>query len=185
MKDAGYHWRQTEWWAFYFELLCQRMLSSVFEMPGERINNVRFDAKGCVNWDFKAKAIKSDNHSAILNDVNAMDLSISRHGAHGVIVALCDVEYNDDSRSFQLWRTELEGGLSEYAKARRKRTSVSRYRKTRAWLREVLFLKLDAETIGSLSVMKQGRNSNGQPRPLKYMLNLEKVDDMLVDSLTL
>ncbi len=31
--------------------------------------------------------------------------------------------------------------------------------------------------------MKQGRNSNGMPRPPKYMLDLEDIDGLLVDRL--
>jgi hypothetical protein len=38
LKAANYNWRQMEWWGFYFELLCQKSLSSEFEIPGEKIS---------------------------------------------------------------------------------------------------------------------------------------------------
>jgi hypothetical protein len=184
LKQADYNWRQMEWWAFYFEYLCQQRLSSTFEIPGERFGSVGFDLKGCVNWDIKAKAIKSDDHKCILNDCNAINATIDKYGEHGVLIALCDVEYNDVNRTFQKWHSKLKGGLSIYEKERRTRTAVSRYRKTRALLAEILFLRLDKAAIERLGQMKQGRNSNSRPRPPKYILDLEDVDGLLVDRLS-
>ena len=184
MKEANFQWRQMEWWGFYFELQVRRLLASEFEIPGDKYNNVTFDLKRSVNWDLKAKAIKSDDHRAILNDKTAMESSIADYGEHGVIMALCDVEYNDCNRSFQKWRTELQGGKSNYVKAREARTSVSRYRKTRAEVAEILFLRIDADNIGYLDNHKQGRNSNGKPRQEKYMLDLDNLEHFIVDRLT-
>lgn len=183
LKKADYNWRQMEWWAFYFEHLCHQRLDREFDIPGDAFGSVRFDLKRSVNWDLKAKAIKSDQHSCILNDKAATDASIAEHCEHGVMIALCDVEYNDESRSFQKWHSRLKGGLSDYEKERRKRTAVSRYRKTRAMLSEILFLRLDRATAKTLGEMKQGRNSNGRPRPVKYMLDLEAIDGLIVDRL--
>lgn len=175
LKEADFNWRQMEWWGFYFEYLCRKNLKASFKIPGDRINNVSFDAKRTINWDFKAKAIKSDDHRAILNDCEAMDISIRNYGSHGVIIALCDVEYNDSNRTFQKWHTDLKGGVSEYEKDRMKRTSVSRYRKVRAELVEVIYLIVDERTLNHFDIFKQGINSNGKLRPLKYMLNLENI----------
>jgi len=184
LKEANYNWRQMEWWAFFFEYLCRERLANTFQMPGERIGSVTFDLKGCVNWDMKAKAIKSDSHKCILNDRSSTDASIKTHGAHGVMIALCDVEYNDVNRTFQTWHSELKGGPSAYETERRTRTAVSRYRKTHAVLTEILFLRLDKHSVRRMGEMKQGRNSNGKQRPLKYMLDLEDVDGLLVDRLS-
>lgn len=183
MKEADYHWKQMEWWAFYFEFLCRHRLGRDFQIPGEKFRTVEFDLKGSVNWDLKAKAIKSDEHSCILNDCSAIEASIQTHQEHGVIIALCDVEYNDVNRSFQQWHSELKGGLSAYEQARRRRTNVSRYRKTKAELSQVLFVRLDKEVIGRLGQMRQGRNSNGAPRPPKYLLDLEEHGDLVVGSI--
>lgn len=183
LKEADYNWRQMEWWGFYFEFLCHQRLESGFEIPGETFGSVRFDTKRNVNWDLKSKAIKSDDHRCILNDCCAIAESIERHGEHGMIIALCDVEYNDVNRTFQQWHTELKGGLSKYEVDRRARTSVSRYRKTRADLQELLFVRITKESLPRLGKMRQGRNSNGAPRPLKYTLDLEDLDGMLADKL--
>ncbi len=159
------------------------MLRGDFTIPGERFGNVGFDLKRSVNWDLKSKAIKSDDHRAILNDKTAMEQSVALHGEHGAVIALCDVEYNDTDRSFQSWHTELKGGRSRYEEARVLRTNVSRYRKTQATLNEILFLRFTATDLPALGTMRQGRNSNGRPRPEKYMLDLEDVSPFLVDRL--
>jgi len=177
LKEADYNWRQMEWWAFYFEYKVQNLLANKFSFPGDRYDNVSFDLKGAINWDLKASAIKSDNQKIILNDKSAMEQSIEKSGYHGEIIALCDVEYNDVDRSFQKWHTELKGGKSDYELARESRTSVSRYRKTKAELTDILLLIFKASDLDLLATMKQGINSNGKPRPEKYMLDLETIDN--------
>lgn len=186
LKDADENWRQMEWVGFYFEYICKEALrsSSRFSIPGERKgtnSKVIFDALGEINWDFKAKAIKSDDHRGILNDIIAVNQTISERGAYGAIIALCDVEYNDDDRTFQKWHSQLKGGPSKYEIERKKRTSVSRYRKTQAQLTEILFVVATSCSVSALETMNQGRNSNGTPRNPKYMINLEEIDDLLID----
>jgi hypothetical protein len=177
LKEANYQWRQMEWWAFYFEWKARILLAEKFAFPGDKFENVIFDLKGTINWDLKAKAIKSDEHKVILNDKLAMEQSIANDGSHGEIIALCDVEYNDHDRSFQKWHTELKGGKSNYELERELRTSVSRYRKTKAELMEIVLLILKKDDLNLLGTMKQGRNSNGAPRLEKYLLDLEILDN--------
>ena len=177
LKDADYNWRQMEWWAFYFEYKFHNILQNKFQFPGDRFDNVNFDLKGAINWDLKAKAIKSDDHKVILNDCSAMEQSIKNHRFHGEIIALCDVEYNDVNRTFQKWHTELKGGKSNYEIEREARTAISRYRKTKAELTEIVLLVLQEDDLEKLTIMRQGRNSNGKPRPEKYMLDLETISD--------
>lgn len=175
-----------EWWGFYFEHLCFQRLGNDFSIPGDRYGKTRtacFDIKGSINWDLKAKAVKSDDHRSILNDTKAMQWSVQEYGAHGLIIALCDVEYNDENRSFQKWHQKLKGGKSKYEIGREKRTAVSRYRKTQATLREVLFLVVTPKNISALGIHHQGRNSNGKPRPPKYMLDYDVVNKFLIDKI--
>jgi hypothetical protein len=177
LKEADYNWRQMEWWAFYFEYKFRTLLTNKFSFPGDKFASVTFDLKGYINWDLKAKAIKSDDHKVILNDKSAMENSIAKDGFHGEIIALCDVEYNDHDRSFQKWHTELKGGKSNYELEREGRTSISRYRKTKANLTEIALIIFKKDDLDLLATMKQGRNSNGAPRPEKYMLDLETIDN--------
>ena len=132
-----------------------------------------------INWDMKTHAIKSDNHKIILNDKVAINKSIKEFGCHGLILALVDVEYNDNNRSFQKWHKKLKGGLSAYEKRRIARNATSRYRKTSAELKQILLLVIDQNNKQYLDIHKQGRNSDagGSRRNLKYMLNIERVAD--------
>lgn len=181
LKNADYNWRQMEWIGWYFEHKCRQLLPTAgFHIPGETVGKIGFDAKRSANWDFKAHAVKTHTHLAVLNDAGAMDESISRHGWHGLIVALLDCEYNDANRSFQSWHAELKGGISKYEKARIARTAISRYRKTRARMAQILFIGIDKEHSKELRIYAQGRNSNGNPRNIKYMLDLEDLDDLTV-----
>ncbi|MFN7037767.1 MAG: hypothetical protein ACK4SN_15515 [Bellilinea sp.] len=187
LKEANYNWRQMEWWSFYFEYLCFQKLGDQFQIPGDRFGKVKtacFDLKRTINWDVKAKAIKSDDHRSILNDMEAIKRSIEKYGAHGLMIGLCDVEYNDEQRTFQKWHEDLKGGKSKYEIARIQRTSISRYRKTRADLKEILFVLINQENERFLEIYHQGRNSNGLPRPPKYMLNYEEVNRFLVKTLS-
>lgn len=183
MKEAAYHWRQMEWAGFYFEFLCAARLQPEFEVPGETYGTTAFDAKRSLNWDFKWHAIKSHSHTCILNDKSAMKATISTYGEYGAIIALSDVEYNDINRTFQKWHSDLKGGLSEYERERRARTSVSRYRKTRAVLAEILFVRIAPDDLPTLGTLRQGRNANGAPRPEKFMLDLEAMDRLIVNRL--
>lgn len=181
MKKVDFQWRQMEWWAFYFEYQCMNLLKENFAFPGHKFGRIVFDMRGSINWDLKSKAIRSDDHRAILNDMNSMDQSISNDTYHGVVLALCDVEYNDADRSFQRWHDTLKGGKSKYVRERESRSTISRYRKTHAKVVEIQFLVFDKDNVKELNVFNQGRNSNGKPRAPKYMLDLEKVDPFLKD----
>ncbi|MEN4011755.1 MAG: hypothetical protein ROW48_06950 [Bellilinea sp.] len=188
LKRAAFNWRQVEWWSFYFELLCLQRLKDHFQIPGDRFGKAKtacFDFKGNINWDLKAKAIQSDGHRSILNDLAAMDQSLQTYGAHGLVVALCDVAYDNVDRVFQKWHEALKGGKSKHALDQEHRTRFSFYRITRAELQEILFLLITRKNIHALEIHHQGRNSNGKPRPPKYMLNFEDLEHFLVDRLVL
>jgi hypothetical protein len=177
LKEADYNWRQMEWWAFYFEYKVKNLLDDKFAFPGDKYDNVSFDLKGTINWDLKASAIKTNNQKIILNDKEAMELSVQQNKYHGEIIALCDVDYNDVDRNFQKWHSELKGGVSKYEQERKQRTSNSRYRKTKAELWKIILLLINKDTIDILDIHKQGRNSNGLPRQPKYMLDIETIND--------
>ena len=185
LREIDYQWRQMEWIGYYFEALCRARLGACgFAVPGEKFGRVEFDCKDRINWDFKASAIKPNNHKAVLNDKRAIEESIERNGAHGIALALVDVEYNDEDRSFQKWHSDLKGGLSAYEKNRIRRDAVSRYRKTRAELHQILLLAVTAENSGSLALFRQGRNADGSPRNPKYMLDVEKAGAFEVDRIS-
>ena len=176
LRRRDYNWRQMEWIGFYFETLCRDAIKNIFDVPGRRYGRTVFDCARGINWDMKASAIKTDRHTAILNDVAATDASIAEFGRHGVILALLDVEYNDENRSFQKWHSELKGGLSEYERDRIARNATSRYRKTHAVLHQILLLTISADNKHILGTHRQGHKSDGRPREPKYCLDIGRAD---------
>ncbi len=46
-----------------------------------------------------------------------------------------------------------------------------------AELTEIIFIIFKKNDLKDLSIMKQGRNSDGSPRNVKYLLDLEYIDN--------
>ena len=166
LKEADYNWRQMEWWAFYFEYKVKNILVDKFTFPGDRYDNVTFDLKGSINWDLKAKAIKSDDHKVILNDKSAMEQSVEKSGYHGEIIALCDVEYNDVNWSFRKWQAELKGKW-DFDFEKNKDFSLYKYCVTNLSLVGFLLLIFTKNDLQKLDVFEKSKIE-------KYMFDLEK-----------
>lgn len=181
MKDSNYpHWKQMEWIGFYFQFLCENLLSNLLDFPGPKYGNVKFDAFKVVPWDFKAHAINTINHQIILNDREAVVNGIKDYGVIGLIIALRIVKYNDEKRSFQIWHENLKGGLSDYSLQRIKRGAWSRLRKVSFDLKQISFIKISNATLdkcGSFQI--NFRNSSGNLRKSKVILDLEKLSEEL------
>ena len=180
MKNSGHRqWRQMEWMGFYFELLCERAFSSIFAMPGKKYGNATFDAFGEISWDFKAHAGNTTNHTIITNDTEAVENTIDEHGYYGLILAIGEVEYNDEELTFKKWHDDLKGGVSNYEISRIERGAISRRRKTEFVLSEIHFICLDDETLNQCSgSFQEGfRNSDGSRRRPKVTINVERLPD--------
>jgi len=181
MKESGYpQWKQMEWIGFYFQYLCEKHLKNYLKIPGTKYDNVQFDAFKVVPWDFKAHAINTSSHQIIVNDSKAIANGIRDYDAVGLILALGKVLYNDEDRTFQKWHEELKGGLSRYSLERIKRGAWSRLRKVSFDLQQISFIKITDKTLIKCgSFQEDFRNSNGNPRSAKVLLDLEKIDEEL------
>jgi len=183
MKNAGSkQWRQMEWMGFYFEFLCDKLLSSGthFAARDEKgvYGNVQFDGFFEIPWDYKVHATNTSSHHVIVNDRVAIESAVEDYGVVGVIMAIGDVEYNDENRTFQKWHSELKGGKSDYEKKRIKRGAWSRRRKTKFTLKQILFIKIDSEVLENAgSFQGRFRNADGSPRKEKILLDLEALRD--------
>lgn len=179
MKQSGSsHWKQMEWFGFYFQFLCSRSLSDIMQIPGPRYDKVEFDGFMSIPWDFKAHATNTTSHQIIVNDSAAVAHGIRKYGAVGVILAVGEVAYNDRRRSFQKWHEKLKGGLSAYSLERIKRGAWSRLRKVSFDLRQISFIRITDETLVKCGSFQRGfRNAGGQPRKGKVLLDLEKIDE--------
>jgi hypothetical protein len=183
MREEGFsHWKQMEWIGFYFQFLCEKIFSGVLEIPGPAYGGkVVFDAFLKIPWDFKAHAINTSSHQIIVNDSEAISRAIGDYGSVGVILALGQVVYNDENRSFQQWHTQLKGGPSKYEKQRIRRGAWSRLRKVFFDLKQIAFIQITDKTLVKCgSFQEDFRNSNGKPRRRKVLLDLEKLDDELI-----
>jgi len=179
MRDRGSrHWRQMEWIGFYFQFLCESALAKLADIPGPRYGNVEFDAFCDIPWDFKAHAINTSSHKLIVNDSEATASAIQEYGAVGLILALGEVVYNDEERTFQAWHEEVKGGQSKYTKDRITRGAWSRRRKVSFGLEQVSFIRITDETLVKCGSFQQDfRNADGSPRRAKVLIDLEEIDE--------
>ena len=179
MKENNFNqWRQMEWIGFYFEFLCQNYFKDLMEFHKIRYGKTSFDGFYEVPFDFKSHAINTESHEVIINDTEATIKAIEEYGFVVVIMAIGEVVYNDEGRTFQKWHAELKGGKSKYEEKRIKRGAISRLRKTEFNLRELMFIKIDKGTLEkSGSFQENFRNADGSPRKSKVLLDLEKLDE--------
>ena len=179
MKEGGStQWKQMEWMGFYFEFLCETRFDGIIDMPGKKYGNTTFDAFCEISWDFKAHAANTTRHDVVTNDVEAIVNTINDYGYYGMILAIGEVEYNDEERTFKKWHDELKEKISKYETNRINRGAMSRRRKTEFILSEIHFISLNNETLDQCSSLyHQGRNANGKPRPPKFNVNIHKIPD--------
>jgi len=182
MRDNGCrNWRQMEWIGFYFQFLCEQKLAKIVQVPGPTYGNVRFDAFCGIPWDFKAHAINTSSHEIIVNDSEATALAIRQFGEVGLVLALGQVVYNDEARSFQAWHNEIKGGKSKYELERIKRGAWSRLRKIAFDLQQISFIRLtDSTLVKCGSFQSDFRNADGRPRRAKVLIDLEQLDEETV-----
>ncbi len=182
MKQTGStHWKQMEWIGFYAEFLIRgefskRPENSQFCLEGDVYGNVSFDLKRTINWDIKTHP--NTTHGAILNDCEAMDLSLENHGHHGILMICADCQY-DTTGEFKAWHDTLKGGTSAYEQERIQRRAPSRRRKVSARLTEARFIVLDPETIRGLNKKQKGwRNADGNLRRGKYAISNQQIEEL-------
>ncbi len=175
------HWRQMEWMGFYFEFICEKFLKDIMKIPGPKYDNVKFDGFKDIPWDFKTHAINTSSHQIIVNDSVAISKAIEEYGSIGLILALGEVKYNDEKRTFQKWHQKLKGGKSEYEKDRIKRGAWSRLRKVNFELKQISFICITEKTLKKCGAFQNDfRNSNGKSRNQKLLINLEKIEEELI-----
>ena len=185
MRDGGSRqWRQMEWIGFYFQFICEKLLCESMETPGPIYGKTEFDGFFQIPWDFKAHAMNTSSHEIIVNDRNAISSAIEEYGTVGLILAIGEVEYNDDNREFQKWHSKVKGGITNYEKKRKARGAWSRKRKVSFALQQITFIPITEDIIrGCGSFQKGFRNSAGKPRGAKILIDLEKLDEENIHSI--
>lgn len=177
MKDMGCrNWRQMEWPGWYFQFMCESILSedNFFAIPGPSYGNVEFDGAKDFPWDFKAHTINGSSKSKVpTNGYQEIKSAIEEYGCVGFIIASGNAIFDDEHQTFKKWHDKLKGKISDYEKQRISRNAPSRRRKSYFELESVHFIFVDKETLEFCSSFQWGmRNSNGTPRNQKVMLDI-------------
>ncbi len=169
------NWRQTEWQGFYFEMKIEAALTSSIGGGRQIFFNTEFDYVRNFIWDIKMHSSTNKNgkpsNSLILNDTRAVNKAVEDQGLGFVILSAIPTY----DREFTIWHKRYrDGGDSEP-----KRTLKSRFISQKL---DMFFIpnteRMDeAKEKSQLTIMNQGRNSNGRPRPAKYSLDLTKARD--------
>ena len=182
MKQAGCrHWRQMEWIGFYFQFLCEQKLKGLFEFQEPRYGRTSFDGLFHIPFDFKAHATNTSTHTIVINDREAIEKALCDYGAVGLLIAIGDVVYNDEDRSFQKWHDRFKGKPSAYVLQNRERGAWSRLRKYTMTLRQISIIELTKAALEKCgSFQTNFRNSDGRPRRAKVSIDLEKLNSEIV-----
>lgn len=167
------NWRQTEWQGFYFEMKVESALTRSIGGGRETFFNTEFDYVRNFIWDLKMHSSTNktgkESTGLILNDTRAIDRAVEERGL-GFIILSAVPTYD---REFTRWHKQFRGGGDSEPGRTLKSYFVSE--------RLDIFYIPDASRLAKakentqLSVMNQGRNSNGKPRPAKYSLDIIKV----------
>ena len=158
MKSAGFrYWKQMEWIDFYFKFLCQKHFAGIIDIPGKKYGITEFDAFREISWDFKVDSVDAETYSVTANDAEAIADIISDYGYYGIILAIGDMEYDDEETSFKKWHDELRERTSNYETNRINSGIMSRTRKTAYVLEEIHFICFDSETLHQCCGLFQDR----------------------------
>lgn len=184
MKEAEFsQWRATEWQGFYFEFIVRPQLINALGGGPKKIGSTTFDYALKRTWDMKVHSSETrhgeqSSSNCLLNDAASMDLAAA-DGGFGLIILSGIPKYNWD---FTRWHKIFRSGSLEEPKKLLKKTFDAEkldffFIPTRPRLVEAL-------KSGELIYFRQGRQPSGEPRKVKYSLNLKKASDSDLHMLT-
>ena len=179
--------RQDEWAAFFFEEYCFPLLTNFLGgWKGPRITkDKRFDYQRNYVWDLKLESILDKNGKKsswiILNDKIATDRILNLEAGIGFVIAMVNFSFDIDGK-LRKWRETFE-------KIPKKHTGPGKTRVLKksgkviefkiVLLRNYNQIKEGFEE-GWFGKFNQGRNSDGRPRPPKYMINMNTIPEKYV-----
>ena len=174
MKEAEFsQWRATEWQGFYFEFKVRPQLITVLGGGPKKVGSTSFDYALERTWDMKVHSSetrhgKTSGSNCLLNDAASMELAADSGGV-GLMVLSGIPTYDWD---FTRWHKKFRSGSTEEPKKPLKKSFDPEridffYIPTLSRLEEAL-------KSGELSYFKQGHQPTGEPRKVKYSLNLKK-----------
>lgn len=174
MKDAEFsQWRATEWQGFYFEFKVRPELINALGGGPKKIGSTNFDYALQRTWNMKVhssvtKDGKKSGSSCLLNDAMSMDQA-AQDGGIGLMILSGIPTYDWD---FTRWHKKFRSGSDEEPKKPLKKEFDSE-RVDFIFIPTLERLK-KALANGELTYFKQGHQPTGEPRKIKYSLNLKK-----------
>ena len=180
MTDAGFkQWKQIEWLDSYFKFLCQKHFEGVIDMPGRKYGNMRFDGFSEISWDFKVQAANTTTYNIIANQAEAIADTINDYSYYGMILAIGEVEYNDQEKTFKKWQNQLTLKQYQYDTNRINKGAMSRYYKIGFLLSEIHFICLNSKTLNQCSALFQTGfgNANSNSRRTKIMIDIRNISN--------
>lgn len=174
MKDAEFsQWRATEWQGFYFEFKVRPELINTLGGGPRKIGSTNFDYALQRTWDMKVhssvtKDGKKSASSCLLNDALSMDQA-AREGGIGLMILSGIPTYDWD---FTRWHKKFRSGSDQEPKKPLKKEFES---ERVDFIFIPTFDRLKKALVnGELIHFKQGHQPTGEPRKIKYSLNLKK-----------
>lgn len=166
------NWRQMEWFGWYSEFLA----NGLHDVTRSR-RRFSTGSGSWMNFDyeydsmlFDLKTATSSNGKTITNDLHAIREAITLDGVMTFVV-VHGTPVMDDDGSFMQWHDALKGKQTVYERASRANGRPRRMRKAAIVLDAVKIYRLDANAVAAMPIMRQGRNENGRPRPVKMLLD--------------
>lgn len=181
MKSAGFrYWRQMEWIDFYFKFLCQKHFAGIIDISGKKYGITQFDAFREISWDFKVDSIDPRAYSLNANDAEAIADTISDYGYYGIILAIGDMEWDDEKTSFKKWHDELRGKVSKYDANKINSGIMARTRKRVLTLKDIHFICFNSETWHQCCGLFQdnfGETGSSQPKRKEVRIDIGEIPD--------
>jgi hypothetical protein len=174
MKEAEFsQWRATEWQGFYFEFKVRPELITRLGGGPRKIGSTSFDYALDRTWDMKVHSTstrhgKRSNLNCALNDAESMQLA-ARQGGFGLMVLSGEPTYDWE---FTRWHKKFRSNSEEEPKKALKKSFDSE--RIDFFFIPTLSRLEEALRSGELALFKQGRQPSGEPRKIKYSLNIEK-----------
>jgi len=174
MKEAEFsQWRATEWQGFYFEFKVRPELITRLGGGPRKIGSTSFDYALDRTWDMKVHSTstrhgKRSNLNCALNDAESMQLA-ARQGGFGLMVLSGEPTYDWE---FTRWHKKFRSNSEEEPKKALKKSFDSE--RIDFFFIPTLSRLEEALRSGELALFKQGRQPSGEPRKVKYSLNIEK-----------
>ena len=174
MKEAEFsQWRATEWQGFYFEFKVRPELITRLGGGPRKIGSTSFDYALNRTWDMKVHSTstrhgKRSNLNCALNDAESMQLA-ARQGGFGLMVLSGEPTYDWE---FTRWHKKFRSNSKEEPKKALKKSFDSE--RIDFFFIPTLSRLEEALRSGELALFKQGRQPSGEPRKVKYSLNIEK-----------